>query len=204
MNIDCEENKEKMFLSKIDNLSIDLINYIYEFLPPNIRIFCNKKFDFLESKFVNEYNDGYLLWKKCGELFQSLETKHVIDFINSKCIKNNDLIMEKIWYSALGKNTICYNGEKVINLWKQGILDPECTKNGSGSIDDKIKNRLRNAIYYYIFRTIEQYKIFKRKILLNKNVDFQLIQNVITNIEKSFYIYKTLTYISFVLNQTII
>ena len=172
-----------MILSKIQNLPIDLIKYIYVFLTPSIRIFCNKKFDLLEEELNNEYK-VWEKWKKCSEIFESLNNKQIMEIINCSYIKENDLIINKIWYHTNDKDNkiIYYKGEKVLELWKLGILDPG-------------KSRLSDAIFYYILRTIQVYSILKKKILLNKVPDFQSIQNAITNIDKSFYIYKTMIYI---------
>jgi hypothetical protein len=148
--------REKYILKKIELLfPKEIITLIYDFMSIKSKIFCNKKYEFLEKNIKNDLSNNYRCWSMLECLIKPLDKKQIRNFVNKGAIKNNEFVIKKVWYHSKQDDSK-YSGYDLLTLWwSTDVL----------YIDYYIKNRLIYGIYYYIIHTIQLYDLLKKKLV---------------------------------------
>jgi hypothetical protein len=188
-----EIEKEFNLLLQIQNLSVDILNIIYNYMTGNAKFICNRKYDFLEKKIIKSNN--YLeFWNLLKFIFEKMEKIKLINYITKIIIPSYPLIVNKIWYYSKENNKF-FSGINLILLWKNNNIDILYYCNNRTSFDNNIIVRFIDAIYYYVFRSIQVF-LNKKKISINKEYsNYNECLSIFNNIDKIHSLYKSIIFI---------
>ena len=180
---------EKKLLKKLQGLPDELIIIIYSYMSGNGKLFCNFKFNYLESRF--DIFDNL-------EIIKKLSKNQLLDFIYKGVLKKYPNIIESIssyCYCLDKEEYMDVYGYELINLWENNNLIHEYYNNLTSEeekisrLEKNIKFDIKHAIYFYITSIIDSYYRTKRKILTQKNQI--LTENTLfLKLDKVFYLYK--------------
>jgi len=156
-----ERKQEMKLLLKIQDLSKDIIYIIYEYMTGNAKFICNYKYKFLETHIKNDSKKGFIFWKMLQNIFEPVEKEKLFDYLCNILFPSHNTIIETIWYNSKIHDEY-YTGMDLLLLWKNDKLDMDYYVNNRKAIDNRIKIRIVDAIYYYILRFIDNYEIHKK------------------------------------------
>jgi hypothetical protein len=160
--IEKEKRKEIKLLENIRNLlPAEIICIIYDFMSGNAKFQYNKKYEFLKEKMQYDIKNQFVFYKSIQEKFELLDKIKICNYINTIIISNHPLIIKNLWYNSL-KNTIHCKGMDLLNRWYQDVLETEHSIDNI-EINNIMKKRFSDAIYYYIKRSLEIYENMKKK-----------------------------------------
>lgn len=156
-----ERKQERKLLLKIQDLSKDIICIIYEYMTGNAKFICNHKYKFLETHIKKDSKRGFTFWKYLRNVFEPIEKEKLFDYLCNIILPSHDSIIDRIWYNSK-VNDEYYTGMDLLLLWKNDNLDVAYYGSDRKAINNHIKSRIIDAIYYYILRYIENYESHKK------------------------------------------
>lgn len=156
-----ERKQETKILLKIQNLSKDIICIIYEYMTGNAKFICNNKYKFLYTHIKNDWKRGFIFWKKLQNVFELIEKEKLFDYICNIILPSHNTILDRIWYNSK-VNDEYYTGMDLLLLWKNDNLDVNYYGSDRKAINNHIKSRIIDAIYYYILRHFDNYESHKK------------------------------------------
>lgn len=163
--IEKEKRKETLLLEKIRNLlPNEIICIIYEYMSGTAKFQYNKKCEYLKEKIQGDVKNHFAFYKSLQNIF---ETENVCkiklwNYINTIIIPNHSLIIKNLWYISKESENH-YKGMDLLNRWNQDILDIRYYQDSRKVINDIIKKRFSDGIYYYIRRSVEVYETMKKR-----------------------------------------
>lgn len=198
----CQETK---LLTKISDLSIDLIRIIYGYMSGNGKLICNYKYDYLEKNFYSPTMD----------IIEKLSKPEILDFIYKGVLRKYPVdIIEYIEYNChysveLGK-FVSVNGHNLLDLWQTNRLDYDFYENDYITYDDNadkdlklvnhIKFDIKHEIYSYLRFILCAYRRNKTKVLSQKNW-IQTGNSLFLKLDRAFYLFKCVENLHFVYLQ---
>ena len=160
--IEKKERKQEMkILLKIQNLPNDIIYIIYEYMTGNAKFICNHKYKFLETHIKNDSKKGFIFWKMLQNIFEPIEKEKIFDYLCNVILPSHNSIIDRIWYHSIETDKY-YTGMDLLLLWKNDNVDINDNYSNKKAMNNNIKNRITDAIYYYILRKIDVYESHKK------------------------------------------
>lgn len=163
--IEKEKRKEIKLLENIRKLlPVEIICIIYDYMSGNAKFQYNKKFEVLKERMHYDIKNQFIFYKCLQKVFENekVDKTKVWNYINTIIIPNHPLIIKNLWYISR-ENEIHYKGMDLLNRWKDDVLDNKYYKDNKRLINNIMKNRFSDGIYYYIKRSIEVYENMKKK-----------------------------------------
>jgi hypothetical protein len=189
--IEKENRKEIKLLEKIRNfLPSEIICIIYNFMCGNAKFQYNKKYEFLKEKMQYDIKNQFVFYKSIQEKFELLDKIKICNYINTIIIPNHPLIIKKLWYISI-ENTVHCKGMNLLNRWNQHVLGNENSKDDI-EINNIMKKRFSNAIYYYIIRSLEIYENMKKRNCYS----FLDASHMFIKMDKIYYLFQSLSLLS--------
>jgi len=204
--VDEERDREKEILLNIQELASPIIFLIYEFLSGTAKFLCNKKYAFLEKRIKNDCRREYSFWTFLKSLFEPMNKQQILDVIYKGPIQFHPSIIDRIWYNHLENNRY-YTGYDLIELWKDNRFETifNLDTNSILILNNNIKNRIIDSIYYYFLRIMDYYEKNRKHQANHKHLflskAFHTDPIVFHNIDEMFHLYKSLEYMSTVFNK---
>jgi hypothetical protein len=94
-------------------------------------------------------------------IFEPIEKEKLFDYLCNILFPSHNTIMDTIWYNSKIHDDY-YTGMDLLLLWKNNNLDMDYYVTNRKAIDNRIKIRIIDAIYYYILRKIDVYDSHKK------------------------------------------
>jgi len=163
--IEKEKRKEKVLLEKIQNLlPYEIICIIYEYMSGNAKFQYNKKYEFIHLLIQGDIKNHFAFYKSLQNIFENENVCKIKiwNYINTIIIPNHSLVIHNLWYISKESENH-YKGMDLINRWNQDTLDIEYYKGNRKAINDFIKKRFLDGIYYYLRRSVQVYETMKKK-----------------------------------------
>ena len=163
--IEKEKRKEIVLLEKIRKLlPNEIICIIYDYMSGNAKFQYNKKYEFMKEKIQRDVKNRFVFYKSLQKVFENenIDNIKVWNYINTIIIPNHPLIIKNLWYISK-ENEIHYKGMDLLNRWNQDTLDIKYYQGNRREINDIIKKRFSDGIYYYIKHSIEVYETMKKR-----------------------------------------
>lgn len=161
--IEKEKRKEIKLLENIRILlPTEIICIIYDFMSGNAKFQYNKKYEFLKDKMYYDVKNQFVFYKCIQRKFELLDKMKIWNYINTIIIPNHPLIIKNLWYISK-ESEIHYKGMDLLNRWDQDVLDINYYQDDVEIINNIMKKRFANAIYYYIKHSIEIYENMKKR-----------------------------------------
>lgn len=196
-----ERKEEKQLLSQIRELPEVIICFIYEYMTGKAKFICNKKYEYLEKNVKDDSKNKFVFWKYLNTFFDKIEKKQVLRYLYEVIIPNHISIIDRIWYHSK-ENDNYYTGKDLLILWEKDKIDIGYYGEIRDGVNNHIKVRIVDAIYYYILRSIEVYTSYKKMHMCNKyensvytnTLDYRDIYH---KIDKVFRLCKSIEILSF-------
>lgn len=187
----CQENK---LLTKISDLSIDLIRIIYGYMSGNGKLICNYKYDYLEK---NLYSSNI-------DVIEKLSKPEILDFIYKGILRKYpdeiiDYVDYNCHYSVELDELVSVNGYDLLDLWQTNRLEYDYYENNyityAENVDkdlkilNHIKFDIKHEIYSYLRYILCAYRRNKTKVLSQKNW-IQTGNSLFLKLDRAFYLFK--------------
>ena len=189
---------EVNLLKKIQKLPDELIRIIYNYMSSNPKLFCNFKFDYIESKMKSYELNSNL------NIIRNLTKKELIDLINKGVLYKFPDIIENIYnyYYCLDENKhLWVNWNNLFNLWEKNRLFIDIENETDLSEEEKvdqiewsIKYYTKDSIINYIENQIKLYNINKSRTITQKKWIFN-DNTLFCKIDNIYYLYKNIEYL---------
>jgi len=165
--IEKEKRKEVVLLEKIRNLlPVEIICIIYEYMSGNAKFQYNKKYEFLHVLIQGDVKNHFAFYKSLQNIFENGNENickiKIWNYINTIIIPNHSQIIKNLWYISKESENH-YKGMDLLNRWNQDTLDMKYYQNSREIINNIIKKRFLDGIYYYIRRSVQVYETMKKK-----------------------------------------
>jgi hypothetical protein len=180
--IEKEKRKETVLLEKIQNLlPNEIICIIYDYMSGNAKFQYNKKYEFIKEKIQFDVKNHFAFYKSLQNIFETENACKIKlwNYINTIIIPNHSLIIKNLWYISKESENH-YKGMDLLNRWNQDILDIKYYQDSRKVINNIIKKRFSDGIYYYIRRSVEVYETMKKK----DNYSFSDASNMFIKMDK--------------------